>query len=160
MIEDLGHHRGTKLTSKEMVLDKALRSPFFDDSKEIGWAYDIKEFKRSVMIKRPYQHDIAVSQLAKLRSLELFYDYVDKFFSRQDFELCSMDRDSVCLEMSGDSLDEIDRSELKQAYETDMKTWFATDRYKERTPGLFKPKFAGTRGVWLTAKCQLVQNKT
>ena len=64
-----------------------------------------------------------------------------------------MDRDSVCLEMSGDSLDEIDRSELKQAYEADMKTWFATDRYKERTPGLFKPKFAGTRGLWLTAKC-------
>ena len=29
----------------------------------------------------------------------------------------------------------------------------------ERTPGLFKAKFVGTRGVWLTAKYYLIQNK-
>ena len=32
-------------------------------------------------------------------------------------------------------------------------------KFSERTPGLFKPEFVGTRGVWLTAKCYLVQNK-
>ena len=36
----------------------------------------------------------------------------------------------------------------------------ATDKYSERTSGLFKPEFVGTRGVWLTAKCYLVQNET
>ena len=30
---------------------------------------------------------------------------------------------------------------------------------RDRTPGLFKPEFVGTRGVWLTAKCYLVQNE-
>ena len=35
----------------------------------------------------------------------------------------------------------------------------ATDKFSERTPGLFKPDFVGTRGVWLTAKCYLVQNE-
>ena len=33
----------------------------------------------------------------------------------------------------------------------------ATDEYSERTSGLFKPEFVGTRGVWLTAKCYLVR---
>ena len=30
MIEDLGRHKSTKFTRKEMVVDKSLRSPFFD----------------------------------------------------------------------------------------------------------------------------------
>ena len=112
MIEDLCPHKSTKFTREEMVVDMALRSPFFNNLEEIGGAYEIKEFKRTVMIKRPYQCGIAVYQLAKLRMLEFYYDFLDKYFSRQDFELCYMDTDSFYLAMSGDSLDEIVR--LKQ----------------------------------------------
>ena len=61
--------------------------------------------------------------------------------------------------MSGDSLDEIVKPEMKQAYEADKKSWLAADKFSERTPGLCKPEFVGTRGVWLTAKCYLVQNE-
>ena len=75
------------------------------------------------------------------------------------FVLCYMDTDSFYLPMSGDSLDEIIRPEMKQAYETGKKNWLTTDKFSERTPGLFKPEFVGTRGVWLTAKCYLVQNE-
>ena len=52
-----------------MVVEKALRSPFFDNLEEIGGAYEIKELKRTVMIKRSYQCGITVYQLAKLRIL-------------------------------------------------------------------------------------------
>ena len=48
---------------------------------------------------------------------------------------------------------------MKQAYEADKKNWLETDKFIERTPGLFNPEFVGTRGVWLTAKCYLVQNE-
>ena len=64
----------------------------------------------------------------------------------------------IYLAMSGDSLDEIVNSEMKQAYETDTKNWLATDKFRDRTPYLFRSEFVGTRGVWLTAKCDLVQN--
>ena len=142
-----------------MVVRKALRSPVSDNLKEIGGAYEIKEFKRTVMIKRPHQCGIAVYQLAKLRMLEFYYDFLDKGFSRQDFDLCYMDTDSFYLAMNGDSLDEIVRPEMKQAYEADKKNWLATGKFSERTPGLFKPEFVGTRGVWRTAKCYLIQNE-
>ena len=142
-----------------MVVDKTLRSPFFNNLEEIGGAYDIKEFKRTVTVKRPYQCGIAVYQLAKLRMLEFYYDFLDKYFSRQDFELCYMDTDSFYLAMSGDSLDEIVRPEMKQVYEADKKNWLATEKFSERTPGLITPEFVGTRSVWLTAKCYLVQNE-
>ena len=92
--------------------------------------------------------------------LEFDYDFLDKYFSRQDFELCYIDTDSLYLAMGDDSLDEIVSPEMKQAYEVDKKNWLATDKLSERTPGLYKPEFASTRGVWLTAKCYLLQNGT
>ena len=159
MIEDLGRHKSKKFTSKEKVVDRALRSPFFGNLEETGGAYEIKEFKRTIMIKRPYQCGIAVYQLAKLRMLEFYYDFLDKYFNRQDFELCYMGTDSFYLVMSGDSLDEIVKPELKQVYEADKKNWLSTDIFSEKTPDLFKPEFVGTNGVWLTVKCYLVQNE-
>ena len=159
MIGDLVRDKSMKFTHEERSVDKALRSPLFDNLEEIGGAYEIKELKRTVMIKRPYQCGIAVYQLAKLRMLEFYYDFLDKYFSRQDFELCYMDTDSFYLAISGDSLDDIVRPEIRQAYEADKKNWLATDKFSERTPGLFSPEFVGTRSVWLSAKCYLAQNE-
>ena len=156
MIEDLGRHKSTKFTREEWVVAKVLRSPFFDDLEEIDGTYEIKERKQTVMIKRPYQCGIAVYQLAKLRMLGFYYDFLDKYFSRQDFELCYMDTDLFYLAISGDSLDEIAKPEIRQAHEADKKNWIASDKFSERTPGLFKPEFVDTRGAWLTAKCYLV----
>ena len=42
-------------------------------------------------------------QLAKLRMLESYYDFLNEYFSRRDFALCYMDTDSFYLAMSGDS---------------------------------------------------------
>ena len=42
MIEDFGRHKSTKFTREKSVVDKALRSPFFDNLEEIGGAYEIK----------------------------------------------------------------------------------------------------------------------
>ena len=44
-------------------------------------------------------------------------------------------------------LDEIVKAEMRQAYQVDKKNWLAADEYSERTPGLFKPEFIGTRGM-------------
>ena len=70
-----------------------------------------------------------------------------------------MNTDSFYMAMNGDSLYEIVRPEMKQAYETDKKNSLATEKFSERTSGLFKPEFKDTRGVWLTAKCYFVQNE-
>ena len=98
-------------------------------------------------------------QLAKLRMLEFYYDFLDKYIDRSDFELCYMDTDSFYLALSGESLRDVVKPELLEEYDKEVGKWLATDKFSERTPGLFKPEFVGTRGVWLTAKCYLVQNE-
>ena len=57
---------------------------------------------KTVIIKRPY--GIAVYQLANLQMLESYYDFLGKYFSRQDFELCCIYTDSFYLKMRLSSL--------------------------------------------------------
>ena len=43
---------------------------------------------------KPFQVGIAVYQLAKLRILDVYHDFLDRFVDRKDFELIQMDTDS------------------------------------------------------------------
>ena len=43
---------------------------------------------------------MAVYQLTKLRMLEFYYDFLDRFVDRKDFELIQMDTDSNYMAIS------------------------------------------------------------
>jgi len=58
-------------------------------------------------INRPFQIGIAMYKLAKLRMLEFYYDFLDRYFSRRHFELIKMDTDSNYLAISADRLEDI-----------------------------------------------------
>ena len=77
MIEDLMRHLRMIFTTNEDLVDQSFRSLYFKDLEEINGAFKIKEWKRRVNITRPYHCEIAVYQLAKLRMLEFFYDFLD-----------------------------------------------------------------------------------
>ena len=79
MIKDpMKHEKMTFMTNKALV-DKSFRSPFFEDLEEIHGAFEIRGYKHRVTIARPYKCGIAVYQLAKLRMLEFYYDFVGKY---------------------------------------------------------------------------------
>ena len=81
-------------TKDEKVVDRALRSAYFEDLDEIGCAYELESQKPRILIRRPFQIGIAVYQLAKLRMLKFYYDFLDRYVDRRDFELIQMDTDS------------------------------------------------------------------
>ena len=101
---------------EETIFYKALRCSFLYNLEEIDGAYEVKEFKRTVMIKRLYQCNIAANQLPNLQMLEFCNDFLDKYFSRQDFELCYIDNDLFYVAMSDGCLDKTVKSEKRQAY--------------------------------------------
>ena len=159
MIEDVARHCNTIFTSDENKVDKAMRSPYLEDLEEIGDAYEIREGKKKVSVDRAYQCGIAVYQLAKLRMLEFYYDFLDKYVDRRDFEYCYMDTDSAYIAISGEELRDVVRLELLEAYDKDVVNWLVTDDFSARTGGLFKPEFIGFRMIALTAKCCFVEGK-
>ena len=159
MIENLEKHISTKFTTDEKLIDKIFRSPFFEDLEEINaGVFEVRQRKRQVTITRPYQCGIAVYQLAKLRMLEFYYDFLDKFCNRRDFELIQMDTDSFYMALSANDFDEIIKPEMKELYKEEKKNWLVTDEYSKRVPGLFKAEFQGKRMIALTSKCYFADN--
>ena len=160
MIEDVARHANTTFTCSEQKVDQAMRSPYLEDLEEIGAAYEIREGKQKVKVDRAYQCGIAVYQLAKLRMLEFYYDFLDKYVDRRNFEYCYTDTDSAYFAISGEELRDVVRPELIEEYDKDVANWLVTDEYSARTGGLFKPEFVGSRMIALTAKCYFVEGKS
>ena len=48
--------------------------------------------------------------------LEFYYDFLDKYIDRRDFELIQMDTDSNYMAISGQRLEDIVRPELKAEF--------------------------------------------
>ena len=160
MIENLEKHISTKFTTDEKLIDKIFRSPFFEDLEEINeGVFEVRQRKKQVTITRPYQCGIAVYQLAKLRMLEFYYDFLDKFCDRRDFELIQMDTDSFYMALSANDFDEIIKPEMKELYKEEKKNWLVTDEYSKRVPGLFKAEFQGKRMIALTSKCYFADSR-
>ena len=119
--------RQTKVlyTKDEDEVDKHMRSAYFEDLEEIGDAYKIEFRKKEVKIDRPFQVGIVVYQLAKLRMLQFYYDFLDKYIDRRDFELIQMDTDSMYFALSHDTLEEAVKPELLQEFEREKIQWLS-----------------------------------
>ena len=159
LIEALERQTNVIYTKDEKVVDRALRSAYFSDLDEIGEAYELESRKPRITIRRPFQIGIAVYQLAKLRMLEFYYDFLDRYFDRKDFELIQMDTDSNYLAISGKKLEDIVRPEMKAEFEKQKKNWLAWDKWSGRTPGLFKMECEGDRMIALCSKCYYIDDR-
>ena len=92
--------------------------------------------------------------------LEFYYDFLDYYFDRRDFELLQMDTDSLYIACSGKNIDDLVKLELREEYHNERKAKFlSTSKYRGRTPGLFKEEFRGTRMISLTSKCYYAEDE-
>ena len=82
--------------------------------------------------------------------LEFYYDFLDRYFDRRDFELIQMDTDSNYMAISAEKLEDIVKPEAKK------QEWLAWDKWSSRTPGLFKLECEGSRMIALCSKCYFV----
>ena len=56
-------------------------------------------------------------QNAKLRMLQFYFDFLDVFMHRSDFEYVQMDTDSAYFALSGTSVESLVKPELRQRFE-------------------------------------------
>ena len=158
-IEAVGRQLKVMYTKDENVVDKHLRSAYFEDLEEIGDAYKIEFRKNKVTINRPFQVGIVVYQLAKKRMLVFYYDFLDHYLDRRDYELIQMDTDSMYFALSYKTLKEAVNPELQLQFEREKKQWLSWDKWSSREPGLFKLDSEGTRAIALCSKCYFVEDE-
>ena len=146
-------------TRDENEVDKHLRWAWFKDLEEIGDAYKIELRKDRLTIKNPFQVGIVVYQLAKLRMLQFYYEFLDYYFDRRDFKLIQMDTNSMYFAFSRDRLEDAIRPGCEAEFEADKKRWLSWDKWSNREPGLFKLEKEATLGIALCSKCFYMEDK-
>ena len=120
--------------------------------------YEVESCKKSIKLNLLIQVGFFVYQYAKLRMLQFYYDFLDKYLDRSDFLLCEMDTDSAYIAIAGPSVESLVRPELKEEFQQDKCNWFPrTDTsehkaYDKRTPGLFKAEWEGKGIIGLCSK--------
>ena len=130
-IEAMERQNKTLYTRDEEEVDKHLRSAWFKDLEEIGDAYKIELRKSKLTIERPFQVGIVVSQLAKLRMLQFYYEFLDHYIDRRDFELIQMDTDSMYFPLSHEKLEDAIKPGYEAQFEEDKKLWLVMGQVEQ-----------------------------
>ena len=158
-IEAVERHTNTIYTCDEEEVDKSLRSARFKTLEEIGPAYKVELRKSKITIDRPFQVGIVVYQLAKLRMLQFYYEFLDFYLDRRDFELIQMDTDSMYFALSRERLEDAIRPGYETQFEEEKKRWLAWNKWSNREPGLFKLEKEATSGIALCSKCYHMEDQ-
>ena len=108
-------------------------------------------------------NSLFVYQYAKLRTLQFYFDVMDKYFDHSDFQYCEMDTDSAYIAIAGQSAKSLVKPELRGKFEADKANWFPrTDTpehkaYDKRIPGLFKEEWPGKGIIGLSMTSSVVK---
>lgn len=86
--------------------------------------FEVELAKTRIKLYLPIHIGYFVLQYAKLRMLEFYYDCVDKFCNRKDFQLMAMDTDSLYMALSADCLTDIIKSDMQSLFEKEKHQWF------------------------------------
>ena len=94
-ITDQEHHREVQfcLETKAPCL---INKPFFRQTHQIKEnTFEVQSCKKKIKLNLPMQVGFVVYQYAKLRMLQFYFDFMDKYLDRSDFQYCEMDTDSA-----------------------------------------------------------------
>ena len=156
---DSSRHLDVRYEEDESKVCRAINSLFFRDLQEINdGVYEVKSSKKKLKMNLPIQIGFFVYQYAKLRMLQFYYNCVDHFLDRSNYELLEMDTDSLYMAPAGDSVEELVKPKRKEEFQKVKSSWFPRRDTPEntaddkRTPGLFKVEWCGDGFVGLNSK--------
>lgn len=134
---------------------KNIRRNTYKSHEDLVDSYEFCFKKTQFKQNRPVQIGFAVYQLAKLRMLQFYYDFLDFYIDRSDFQLVQIDTDSAYIAISSDNLEDLVKPNLVEDYQLNKHKWFGRDNTKEdalRTPGIFKVEYEGDSIIALGSK--------
>ena len=90
-------------------------------------AYEIEMNKSVVKYTLPLHIGFFVYQYAKLRMLQFYYDFVDRYVERPLFQYCEMDTDSAYIALAGESIDGLVRADRRAHYFRHRSQWLPAE---------------------------------
>ena len=181
MITNKEKHRDISYTDSERKASLKVKGHRFISMEEpCSGFFEMTQQKQKVMLDTPVVLGFAVLQYAKLRMLQFYYDCIDRFICRSNYQYVEMDTDSAYMALAGD-LKSIIKPHLREQFFKEYGNWFPREyctehnedfiekqvkhkpwtmrkccelqyKHDRRTPGLFKEEFVGDGIVALNSK--------
>ena len=93
-ITDQERHREVQFC-EETKASRLINKPFFRQIELIDKnTFEVQSCKKKIKLNLPMQIGFFVYQYAKLRMLQFYFDFMDKYLDRSNFKYCEMDTDT------------------------------------------------------------------
>lgn len=155
-----------------MVNDKRFRTLVELDNDH----FEVELAKRTITLDLPIQLGYFILQYAKLRMLQFYFDFIDVYLNRSDFQAMQMDTDSLYLALNESTFRECVKPCMRTSYDHALLSFCNDDEIEGngethwlsrtccrrhstvdlRTPGIFKVDFKGDLMYALCSKTYLI----
>ena len=172
LLIDKTKHIRVKYVHEKSQAHLAVNDPLFKRLNELPHElFEIEMSKRRISLDVPIQLAFCILSSAKLKLLQFYYDCLDYYLDRKDFELTHADTDSLYFTLSGAELSDVvipaKREEFDKAlfghcndqpFKASDGFWFPRQCcathivYDKRERGLFKLEASGTELIALASK--------
>ncbi|GMF28183.1 unnamed protein product [Phytophthora fragariaefolia] len=147
---DMSKHKEVRYESDDKTIKAKIEHFTFHGMEELNESCEFTMKKRKLNNKNPIHLSIAIYQLAKLRMLQFYYDCIDFYFDRSEFQYQELDTDPAYIAFSCEKpFVECIKPELREHFQQHKYEWFPRDyseemaQFDRRTPGLFKDEWSG-----------------
>ena len=107
--------------------------------------FEVEMIERKIKLDLPIKLGYFVLQYAKLLMLEFYFDFMHVYVDRTNFEYCEIYTDSAYIAISGSSLEEVIKPEMRKQYEQGLNGFCIDDMDIE----------ADARHHWFPRTCPL-----
>ena len=121
---DKTKHVDVKFVSAPADVSRCINDRKFKQLNEVSDdLYEITMKKGTIRFDLPVQIAFFVYNYAKLRMLEFYYDFLDHFLDRKDFEYCEMDTDSAYIALAAPSIEKLIKPHLVDQFYNERDNW-------------------------------------
>ena len=119
--------------------------------------FELEMSKSTISLDLPLQIGLFVYQYAKLRMLQFYYDFIDVFISRCDYQYCEMDTDSAYFAISAEYLEGVIKPDKREEFYRNYPKWLPAEACDKHTDDFVKTKCAGQ--AWEPEECCKARRK-
>ena len=154
MITNKEKHHDIVYVDESEIGTEIIDNHFYDMTELPDGYYEVEKTKKKINLDLPIHIGVFILNYAKLRMLEFYYDFLDYYLSREDFEMVEMDIDSNYLGIAAENIEDLINPKLREEFEREKHNWFVTPLAPQgkRTSGLFKVEFKGDKIIGLCSK--------
>ena len=107
MITNKEKHHDIVYVDESEIGTEIIDNHFYDMTELPDGYYEVEKTKKKINLDLPIHIGVFILNYAKLRMLEFYYDFLDYYLSREDFEILEMDTDSNYLGITAENVEDL-----------------------------------------------------